>query len=179
VQRQHGLDYTRAAANGYWWRFSSDVNIPDPDGRLIEIPTYTEMVAPWTMLTRKRLGFRKQGGGTGTQPGSRFNRALDLARLRYPMKLDFCRMTLQELVRMIDGVMKADARNPELLRPIVAIGHAKDLVDDRTVAQFLDVLRERGIPVSSLADVYPRCAEVQPQAPLVQRSMSARHTENS
>ena len=51
-------------------------------------------------------------------------------------------------------------------RPIVAIGHAKDLVDIDTVERFLDTLLERGIPVSTLQDVYPKCAAAPPPRPV-------------
>ena len=163
LQRLHGLDYRGAIGNGYWWRFSDRVDVPNTSGMLVEIPTYTELVPPWTMVTRKRLAFRRSDPGSPGQPSSRFMRAMDLVRLRYPLKLDFCRMTLKELLPMIDRVIKADARNPQVFRPIVAIGHTKDLVDHETVALFLDALRERGIAVSTLEDASARCDGVQSQ----------------
>ena len=160
LQRELGLDYRRALGNGDAWWFKDDVNLPDTDGILLEIPTYTEQVAPWTMATRKRLGFG--GKGRGHQSGgpssisSRLWKALDVSRLRYPLKLDFCRMTSQELLRTIDRVVRVDGDDPSQLRPIVAIGHTKDLIDYETVERFLDALQERGIPISTLQDVYPR-----------------------
>jgi hypothetical protein len=60
----------------------------------------------------------------------------------YPLKFDFCRMTLQELVSTIDHALCEDARQPDTYKPIVAIGHTKDLDDFDTVAGFLDYLRK-------------------------------------
>lgn len=170
LQRQFGLDYRKAVGNGYAWRFREQVDVPDQNGILLEIPTYTELVAPWTMVTLKRLGFGRNGdghsAGSGARRGSRLRKAIDLARWRYPLKLDFCRMTVRELLRTIDRVMRADAADPGTFRPIVAIGHAKDLVDIDTVERFLDTLLERGIPVSTLQDVYPKCAAAPPPRPV-------------
>jgi hypothetical protein len=166
VQRALGLDYRKAGGNGHAWKFGQEVNVPDPDGILLEIPTYTELVVPWAMLTRKRLsfGWNRVGNGSEHENGhkglraSPLRKALDLARLRYPRKLDFCRMTLHELLRTIDRARRADGADPAVFHPIVAIGHAKDLVDHDTVQRFLDALHERGIPVSTLEGVFPRCA---------------------
>ena len=162
LQRQLGLDYRKAVGNGYAWRFTDEVAASDPDGILLEIPTYTELVPLWAMVTRKRLGFgrngRGQGNGYGGGRSSRLRKAMDLARWRYPLKLELCRMTLQELLRTIDSVRRADAAAPGVFRPLVAIGHAKDLLDPDTVERFLDALLEHGIPVSTLQDVCPKYA---------------------
>jgi hypothetical protein len=41
---QHGLDYRPALKNGYYWRFTTSANMPDPQGVLLEFPIYTRMV---------------------------------------------------------------------------------------------------------------------------------------
>lgn len=161
LQHVHGLDYRRAARNGYWWRFCQRVEEADPAGHMVEIPTYTQLVPPWRMLTRKRLSVHQRAGGS--RPGTRLAKLRDLARWRYPLKLDFCRMTLPELLRMIDGEIRADKRDPATMRPLVAIGHAKDLLDLGTVDLFLDALQERGIAVTTLREIYARLTEA-PQA---------------
>lgn len=166
LQRQLGLDYRNAVHNDFAWRFGEQVDVPDPNGILLEIPIYTELVAPWAMVTRKRMAFGRRAVGPApstSRPwrgGSRLRKAIDLARWRYPLKLDFCRMTLHELLRTIDGARCVDAANPQVVRPVVAIGHAKDLLDLDTVERFLDALRERRIPVSTFDDVLPKCAPV-------------------
>jgi hypothetical protein len=155
VQHNQCLDYRRARKNGYYWRFSADVNEPDPAGAWLEVPIYTEMVPFWKMRTSKRMGFKGNFGMAGQRPGQKVNRALDFLRFRYPLKLDFCRMTLGELTSMVEGVLRKDREEPEIFRPIVAIGHTKDLTDPQTVDAFLSFLQTKGIKVSTFAEVYP------------------------
>ena len=157
MQRQYGLDYRGATRNGYYWSFSEHVDVPDPSGKLVEIPTYTRMVPFWRMLTRKRIDMRRKGPSSGGRCSSRINRFRDLVRFRYPLKLDFCRMTLGELTSALDAVACEDAKDPAQFRPIVAIGHTKDLVDYTTILSFLALLKDREITVSTFDHVYPRC----------------------
>ena len=158
LQHQHGLDYRRSRRNGYYWPFSGDVNIPDPKGILLEMPTYTKMVPAWRMLSSKRVGLRqKSAKGHLKRPG-RLSRIRDYLRPCQPMKLDFCRLTAKELARMIDEEIGKDRKDPGRFRPIVAIGHTKDLVDLETVESFLSYLRGKGIPVSTFRNVHDRIA---------------------
>ena len=165
LQRQLGLDYRKAVGNGYAWRFREQVDIPTRrhparDSHLHRAGSALgHGHAQAARLRAQRQRPRRRLGG---RRGSRLRKAMDLARWRYPLKLDFCRMTRHELLRTIDRVMRADAADPTTFRPIVAIGHAKDLVDLDTVERFLDTLLERGIPVSTLQDVYPKCAAAPP-----------------
>ena len=134
------------------------MNEPDPGGQWIEVPVYAEMVPLWKMRTSKRMAFNRRSGGGGTtqSTGRRLNRLRDFLRFRYPLKCDFCRMTLNELTSMMDGIIRQDRKDPDTLRPVVAIGHTKDLVDLDTVANFLSYLKANKIPVSTFADIYPR-----------------------
>ena len=139
------------------------MNVPDPHGGLLELPVYTEMVPFWRMLTGKRVGLQQKTRAARPEAAAtsgplwRAGRFRDYLRLRYPMKFDFCRMTLPELTGMMETVIREDRRTPDVFKPLVSIGHTKDLVDVETVAAFLDWLQERSIPVSTLAGVYPRC----------------------
>ena len=65
-------------------------------------------------------------------------------------------MTLSELINMVEKVIREDQKDPTVFRPIVAIGHTKDLVDTNTVELFLSFLREKGIVVSTFGGVYSR-----------------------
>ena len=152
LQHQHHLDYRPALQNGYFWKFQDDVNKPDANGTMIEIPIYTEMVAPWQMATKKRLGLQqKSSSGTKTAK-QKFYRLLDMARLRQPLKFDFCRMTIEELTGMTDKVIEDDKKNMQSYKPIVAIGHTKDLVDFKTIEVFLSYLKEKSIKVTTFMD---------------------------
>ncbi len=113
-QHKHNLDYRLAINNGDYWRFGDDVTIPDPAGSLLEIPIYTRMVPFWQMITAKRVGLQRKANAGAATAKSRFNRVLDLLRFRQPLKFDFCRMTLDELVVMMNKLIKEDQRNPEL-----------------------------------------------------------------
>ena len=162
LQHQHKLDYRLSLRNGHYWRFSDDVNVHDHKGALLELPIHTQIVPTWKIFTTKRVGLQRK-----TAPASRTNknhdggkklqRLMDFMRFRYPLKLDFCRMTINELTRMMDTVIKEDQQDPTIFRPIVAIGHTKDLVDFETVKSFLSYLDQKNIPVATFEDVYQRC----------------------
>jgi hypothetical protein len=164
LQRRHGLDYRPALRNGRYWRFQDDVNAVDEHGQLLEVPIHTEMVPWWKMATRKRAGFPSSAGNTRRSRGVRLDRLRDLLRIRYPLKLDFCRMTLRELTWMMDRLVREDRADPGSRRPVVAIGHTKDMVDLGTVEAFLSYLETRRVRVSTFAevlaglDVLPRMA---------------------
>ena len=155
-QHQHKLDYRPAIKNGYYWKFTDDVNMPVSQGLMLELPIRTQMVRPWKMLTPKRVGLQQKGSSPTQSIISKIYRLLDFLRLRHPMKLDFCRMTLDELTGMVDKVIKEDQQNPSSFRPIVAIGHTKDLVDFETVESFLSYLKQKGIALITLEKAYDR-----------------------
>lgn len=157
VQREHKLDYRRSLGNGYFWKFDKDVNVPDPNGRLLEIPIHTEMVPSWKMLTGKRLKLQRKASGSSDGAMGRLYRIKDRLRFRHPLKFDFCRMTLKELTTIMDAVIEEDEQDPTLFKPLVAIGHTKDLADFATVESFLGYLKEKGIMVSTFKDVYDMC----------------------
>ena len=162
VRHKYRLDYRRALDNGYYWRFDDRVEIPDDCGRLLEVPIHTQMVPFWKMGTAKRIAFEGQKVGTVLYGRQGLDRLLDLSRVRHPLKFDFCRMTLRELTTMLEVVMADDAEDPEAFRPLVAIGHTKELVDFETVSAFLTWLSARGIRISTFDDVYDRCCESVP-----------------
>jgi len=158
LQRQHDLDYRRSLKNGYFWPFSEDVEVPDVRGSFWEFPIYTKMIPAWKFLTAKRVGLQRKGPPPLQAPGGRFRRYGDFLRLRYPVKFDFCRMTMRELVLMLDEEIEMAAGDPDTLRPVVAIGHTKDLVDFETVDLLLSYLRKRNVPIATFRDVYGRLA---------------------
>lgn len=164
VWRQHGLDYRPALRNGYYWRFSADSNVPDPSGSLLEIPVHTRMVPSWTMLTSKRIGLERKAGPASQTGKKLLTRLRDSARVRRPLKFDYCAMTAAEMKGMLDSVIAEDRKDPGTYRPLVAIGHTKDLVDYSAVEQVLDYLHEKRIGVSTLEDAYARCTAMTPVA---------------
>jgi hypothetical protein len=160
VQRKHKLDYRPAAKNGYYWSFREDVAIENPDGRLLEIPIYTKQVPFWKMATAKRLGLQQKSARSARKSRRGLDRVLDLMRFWHPLKFDFCRMSLEELISIVETAIRDDEKTPAAFKPIVAIGHTKDLVDFATVESFLAWLKSKKIPVSTLAGVYDKCCPV-------------------
>ena len=141
-QHKHNLDYRRAIKNGYYWMFGDDVTRPDSTGPLLEIPIYTRMVPFWKMATSKRIGLQRKSRSSARFSRHCFDRLFDFLRFRQPLKFDFCRMTLDELVSVVEQAIGEDHASPELFKPIVAIGHTKDLVDFAAVQTFLSYLEE-------------------------------------
>jgi hypothetical protein len=154
LQYQHKLDYRRSLRNGYYWPFAEDVNVPDPQGALLEIPTYTAMVPIWKMFSSKRIGLQKKSMAKSQQKKMHLSCLREILRPWHPMKLDFCRLTYDQLMRMLDKEIRLDRSNPAVYRPIVAIGHTKDLDDFGTIRAFLSYLEGNKIKVSGFRDVY-------------------------
>jgi hypothetical protein len=157
LQHQHKLDYRQAVRNGYSWTFSEHVDIPDPKGTFLEVPVYTQMVPFWKMMTAKRIGMQRTGPTTARNANEKLHHLSDFLRFWYPLKLDYCRMTLSELTRVVDAVICEDREVPTLFRPLIAIGHTKDLVDFETVESFLSYLIKKEIGVSTFGEVHYRC----------------------
>lgn len=156
LQHGHALDYRAALKNGYYWPFASDANQPDAGGPWLEFPIYSEMVPVWQMATSKRVGFANSGSFGGRGWIGKANRLRDLMRFRYPRKFDFCRMTLDELKTMLGRVIRQDEKEPEVYRPLVAIGHTKDLTDPGTVDGLLAFLKAQQISVATFEGIYPK-----------------------
>ena len=94
---QYRQDYRRALKNGYYWKFTNQVDIPDPEGALLELPIYTRMIPTWKMFTSKRIGMQKKGSSAAQAGKKMVSRIMDYLRLSYPSKFDICSMTIEEL----------------------------------------------------------------------------------
>jgi hypothetical protein len=157
LQHGNGLDYRRSLKNGHFWFFKDDVNTPESKGALLEVPIYTKMVPCWSMLTKKRVHLQRKSRSAAQKRPRSTNRFRDYLRFRYPLKFDFCRMTIDELKSTVDEAIREDQGAPESYRPLVAIGHTKDLVDYDAVEEFLLYLRNCGIRVSTLREAFHKC----------------------
>ena len=154
LQRSHGLDYRRTLKYGPYWRFGEDVTQPDLRGSWIEVPIHSEMVFPLRMARPRRLGFGNAVGLTNGSASRKVYRMLDFLRFQCPLKLDFCRLTLQELVSMMTKIIRQDREDPSGYRPIVAIGHTKDLIDPDTVEGFLSFLKANHVNICTFNNVF-------------------------
>lgn len=156
MQKQHNLDYRRALKNGYYWPFLDSVDVHDPKGCMLEMPIFTKMVPFWKMVTAKRINLQQKSNQSRQAFTNKINNLRDKLRLMYPLKFDFCRMSLDELIRMVDEEIEQHKENPGHKKPLVAIGHTKDLIDLDTVESFLEYLESKRIRVSTLNDAYQR-----------------------
>jgi hypothetical protein len=154
LQHQHNMDYRRALKNGHYWMFKEHVDVPDPDGFMLELPIHTQMVPAWKMYTAKRVGLQRQAPLSTPSMKQTICRLIDLMRPFHPLKFDFCRMTDCELRKMIDKLIQEDQKSSNRFRPIVAIGHTKDLVDFKTIEWLLSYLKKNQIRVSTFKNVY-------------------------
>jgi len=162
VQHVHNLDYRPALRNGHYWNFRDDVNVDVKDGPMLEIPIHVQMVPFWRMLTGKRVRLQKKSDSAAPKSpirrkSNRFGRLRDYLRLTYPLKFDFCRMTLGEMTAMLDRAIEIDRTTSDVFKPLVAIGHTKDLVDFDAIDLFLSYLKRKDIVISTLEGVYPHC----------------------
>ena len=157
LQYQNNLDYRPARRNGYYWRFMNDVNVSDPQGDLLELPIHTHKVLTLKLLTGKRVSSQRKSFSTFQSNRQRLIRLLDFLRFWYPVKLDFSCMGIDELTSVIDRVIREEKKNPISYKPVVAIGHTKELVDFETVESFLSYLGQKGIAVSTFEEVYEKC----------------------
>jgi hypothetical protein len=159
-QYQHNLDYRKSLINGNYWKFADDVNIPDDRGIMLELPIYTQMVPFWKMLTGKRVGLQRKVTSSAQNSKKSLTRYLDFIRFLYPLKLDFCRMTLDELISMMEKIIKKQRQNTSSYLPIVSIGHTKDLMDFETVNSFLNYLEENKVDISTFEGVFHKLESV-------------------
>jgi hypothetical protein len=156
LQYQHCLDYRRSLKNGYFWRFGEDVNVPNPYGPLMEIPIFSKMVPTFRMFSAKRIGLLSKAPSTLSPRSSRLGRLRDFARLYHPLKLDFCRLTIKELMPLLNAEIKKDKRKPSVYRPLVAIGHTKDLTDFKTIESLLSILAENELKITLFKAAYEK-----------------------
>lgn len=157
VRHSHNLDYRPALRNGYYWFFNNDVNVNTPCGPLLEAPIYTEMAPFWRLLNGKRISMEAKA--TFRQSiKSKVNRMRDLLRFLHPMKLDFCRMNSSEIISIIKNITKDESSNPHSYKPVLFIGHTKELTDVKTVDTVLSYLRRENITVTTLNKAYQKCS---------------------
>ena len=152
--REYGVDYRKARKNGYFWKFWEDAVVENLSGALVEIPIYTKMVPPWEMITGKRLEIQKRAKVSIGKKKSSLSRVQSLLRFKYPKKLDFCRMDKSELNKILREIIGQDEKSPSVLKPIVAIGHTKDLRGIDSVDDLLNLLHQNRINISTFNSIY-------------------------
>lgn len=117
----------------------------DGADHILEIPIYTERATFFSMITRKRLALKRLSTGTRNDVNPEGRNALlvllgAVCRL-HPKKLDFCKLTLPEMKKMLDRVI---AKNPYgSLLPICSIGHSKEFRFEDDFRGLLEYVNQR------------------------------------
>lgn len=153
-QRYTGVDFRHAPKKMYYWEFSSDANVPEKPGVLIEMPIYTKLIPTWKFFRGRRLSLEKSSQSSESFNKLFLRRLSDFFRWKVPVKFDFCRLNYQELKKITDDLIEIDKKNPLEYKPIVLIGHTKDKPDAYTIDLFLNYLKENNIRITSFSEAY-------------------------
>jgi hypothetical protein len=78
---------------------------------------------------------------------------LEKIKIKYPKKFDFTKMTFSEMKEMIDNIIRIDKDSSNILKPVVLIGHTKNLFDYKTIDKFLKYTIENNITVTTFREV--------------------------
>jgi hypothetical protein len=151
------IDYRPALNNGYFWKFRDDINKPEVSGPLLEIPIYTKMVPFWKLL--KRAGAKSYTTYHNLEETfiSKFSRFSDFLRLKYPLKFDFCKLELKEMISIIEQLLKYDKQTPSIFKPVVLSGHTKDKFSPEQLDSFIIYLKNKNINITTLDQAALKC----------------------
>lgn len=155
-----GYDYRGAPSARDPWRVSEDVAVADPQGPLWEVPIYSVMgrrlhQATWDRLrakfskhvpkAQKKDVLRQLGVGRSPVEAAKF------LWQPVPIKLDFHNLSPGAFMRMVRDAPPPAEGLPEVL---VAIGHSKEHINDRSFGRLLELLaREPGLEVVTFTEV--------------------------
>jgi hypothetical protein len=153
------IDYRNATSNVLpWFACWDDINRPSSDGRILEVPIYAEAVSLLGLLSAKRLRSASQyfredrqiaqevKASSQREGCARCGLLSHLSRVLrlYPKKLDFCKLSWREMVRMIENVHRRYAEDQLIDHvSIVMIGHSKESLSSGDLRRFLEVISEK------------------------------------
>lgn len=159
--RKYNVDYRPSVRNRYYWRILDDVNKHQDDGLLLEVPIYTELVPFWKMISRfvkKESQINKEDVQSEQQfkiirPWARFG---DFFRIKYPRKLDYCFMSLDEILISLEKLILLDEKTFWDYKPIVFVGHTKNLRDFKKVEKILAFIKNSNLRIVTFKQILPR-----------------------
>ncbi len=155
--KHFNIDYRPALKNSYFWRFRDDINKPEISGPLLELPIYTKMVPFWKLISRAGAKSYSINRRSDKSFISKFARLSDILRLRYPLKFDFCKLELKEMISIIEQLLKYDKQTPSIYKPIVLSGHTKDNFAPEQLDSFIIYLKNKNINVTTLDQAALKC----------------------
>jgi hypothetical protein len=74
-------------------------------------------------------------------------------------------MSFIEMKKIIDSLFAEDILTPGTYKPIVLIGHTKELRDFNSIKQTLDYLKEKNAKVLTFREILPRLIKYKPDSP--------------
>ncbi|MCX7975236.1 MAG: hypothetical protein N3B16_12185 [Candidatus Aminicenantes bacterium] len=159
--RKYNVDYRPSVSNGYYWKILDDVNKHQDDGLLFEVPIYTELVPFWKMISR--FNKRKSMNNDKEVPSERLLKIIglraifgDYFRMKYPRKLDYCFLSLEEILTSLNKLIMLDERTNKDYKPIVLVGHSKNLTDFEKVDRMLEFIRKRNLRIVTFNQILHR-----------------------
>ena len=103
------------------------------------------------MYSKKRVGIHKNMRKRKDLKYKIFSYLYKI-RFKYPQKFDFTKMTFTELRNMLDNLIMIDSASKDILRPVVLIGHSKNLIDSHTIEKFLKYVKNKKIEITTFKD---------------------------
>jgi hypothetical protein len=189
------LDYRSAHSNIMpWFTSAEDINIPTLETGVIEVPIYTERTNLLGMFNLKRLGkarkyifenmhIEKQVRESIKEPVIRKKNSwakIDRFIRKYPKKLDFCKLTSNEMMQMVESaVRKYSTEELNFSIPIVMIGHTKEIDRYKSLSKFLDKCNRKFHGLIQFANMRDAVKEYFNMAGEINRHVSYQKKENN
>jgi hypothetical protein len=155
------LDYRNVNNSKRLWRVSDDVTREDPNGAVWEVPIHSVPVRRYRQLSVSRLRAKFSNNipkSQQRQTVQRFLRPRQPVRTLtalfdpVPLKLDFHNQTPAEFCRMIASAEFGNGFGP--VDALVAIGHTKEHVDDRTFESLVrGAVEKLGVNIATFDDI--------------------------
>jgi len=170
------FDYREAYSNILPWFVSKDnINLSSTTSNILEMPIYAQQTNLLGMINMKRLKLAGQylsedkliesairnSQNTPTLDENKFVKKAKRIFQKYPKKLDFCKLTSREMVKMVENIIHQYSIDPpNFVIPIVMIGHSKEIGARKDLGKFLSECQRRFdglIKFSNFRDTVREC----------------------
>lgn len=143
-------DFRRVGSGNALWKISDSVSSHDPQGELFEIPISTMKVPGWRLFFSKLSRRLSRRSGVRAPQAAGYYPAMCGPSLAgevsrhlspQPVMFDYCTLTAGEMEAFVTRAVAEDKSGT--IRPLVAIGHPKNLAAIDELEIFMDVCSER------------------------------------
>jgi hypothetical protein len=80
----------------------------------------------------------------------------DYFRIKYPRKLDYCFMSLDEILNSLKKLVLLDEKTGGDYKPIVFVGHTKNLKDFKKVERILKFIKKSNLRIVTFKQILPK-----------------------